>query len=121
MNRVIITISLIFILVGKNHDDFYYYHFPYILNLTEFPHQIGLGNLNHGFKTHSSIFLLNSMFHLPGTNYNLFHLGVSRSQLVYFFYRNNVIVYFQCASYFHSKIYQAIICYLTYLIRLYIP
>tara|TARA_Y100000590_G_C15717085_1_gene1012239 strand:+ start:299 stop:1951 length:1653 start_codon:yes stop_codon:yes gene_type:complete len=73
----LLILSLLFIFVGKNHDDFYYYHFPYILNLTEFPHQIGLGNLNHGFKTHSSIFLLNSMFHLPNTNYNLFHLGAA--------------------------------------------
>ena len=84
---LLIIVSLIFILVGKNHDDFYYYHFPYILNLTEFPHQIGLGNLNHGFKTHSSIFLLNSMFHLPGTNYNLFHLGAA-----YFWLFSNFIL-----------------------------
>ena len=83
----LLAASLIFILVGKNHDDFYYYHFPYILNLTEFPHQIGLGNLNHGFKTHSSIFLLNSMFHLPGTNYNLFNLGAA-----YFWLFSNFIL-----------------------------
>ena len=84
---LLVFASLIFILVGKNHDDFFYYHFPYTLNLTEFPHQIGLGNLNHGFKTHSSIFLLNSMFHLPGTNYNLFHLGAA-----YFWLFSNFIL-----------------------------
>ena len=72
---VIFLLSSIFILVGKNHDDFFYYHFPYILALTEYAHPIGLGNLNHGFKTHSSIFLLSSLFHLPGAKYNLFHLG----------------------------------------------
>ncbi len=83
----LLGVSLVFIFVGKNHDDFYYYHFPYILNLTEFPHQIGLGNLNHGFKTHSSIFLFNSMFHLPGTNYNLFHLGAA-----YFWFFSNFIL-----------------------------
>ena len=71
----ILFLSLIFILVGKNHDDFHYYHFPYILILTEYPHPLGLGNLNHGFKTHSSIFLLSSMFSLPGAKYNLFHLA----------------------------------------------
>ena len=67
-------LSLIFISIGKNHDDFFYYHFPYILILTEYAHPLGLGNMNHGFKTHSSIFLLSSLFHLPGANYNLFHL-----------------------------------------------
>lgn len=72
---IIFFLSLIFILVGKNHDDFHYYHFPYIIILTEYPHPLGLGNLNHGFKTHSSIFLLSSMFSLPGAKYNLFHLA----------------------------------------------
>ena len=71
---LLIFISLIFILVGKNHDDFHYYHFPYTLLLTEFPHPIGLGNLNHGFKTHSSLFLLSSLFYLPGSGYYLFNL-----------------------------------------------
>ena len=71
---LIFILSIIFILVGKNHDDFHYYHFPYILTLTEYPHPLGLGNLNHGFKTHSSIFLLSSLFYLPGAKYSLFHL-----------------------------------------------
>ena len=64
----------LFLLV-KNHDDFFYYHFPYILHLVENTHSIGLGNLNHGFKTHSSIFLLSSLFYLPGVDYYLFHIG----------------------------------------------
>ena len=29
----IFLIFIIFILVGKNHDDFHYYHFPYIITL----------------------------------------------------------------------------------------
>ena len=75
--KLLITIfilSLIFILVGKNHDDFHYYHFSYIVTLTEYPHPVGFGKLNHGFKTHSSIFLLSSLFSLPAAKYNLFHL-----------------------------------------------
>ena len=72
---LIFCLSLIFILVGKNHDDFHYYHFPYIVILTEYLHPIGLGHLNHGFKTHSSIFMLSSLFHLPGAKYSLFHLA----------------------------------------------
>ena len=71
----ILILSLVFILVGKNHDDFHYYHFPYIIMLTDYPHPLGLGNLNHGFKTHSSILLLSSLFHLPGAKYNLFNLA----------------------------------------------
>ena len=78
-NVIILTflsfLMIIFILVGKNHDDFHYYHFPYIINITQYPHPIGLGNLNHGFSTHSSIFLLSSLFYLPGVDYNLFHLA----------------------------------------------
>ena len=72
---IIFVLSLIFILIGKNHDDFHYYHLSYIVTLTEYPHPIGLGKLNHGFKTHSSIFLLSSLFSLPGAKYNLFHLA----------------------------------------------
>ncbi len=72
---IIVIISFIFILVGKNHDDFHYYHFPYTLILTEYSHPIGLGNLNHGFKTHSSIFLFSSLFNLPFASLNLFHLA----------------------------------------------
>ena len=72
---LILLLSIIFILVGKNHDDFFYYHFPYILSLTEYAHPLGLGNMNHGFKTHSSIFLLSSLFHLPGAKYSLFNLA----------------------------------------------
>ena len=71
----LILLTYIFILVGKNHDDFHYYHFPYTIILTELPHPLGLGNLNHGFKTHSSIFLLSSLFSLPGAKYSLFNLG----------------------------------------------
>ena len=71
---LLIGFSILFILVGKNHDDFHYYHFPYILMLTEYPHPIGMGNWNHGFKTHSSLFLTSSLFFLPGAKYSLFHL-----------------------------------------------
>ena len=84
---LILFLSLIFIFVGKNHDDFHYYHFPYILILTEYPHPLGLGNLNHGFKTHSSIFLLSSLFSLPGAKYSLFNLAPA-----YIFIFSNFII-----------------------------
>ena len=51
------------------------------------PHPLGLGNLNHGFKTHSSIFLLSSLFSLPGAKFNLFNLTPA-----YFFIFSNFII-----------------------------
>ena len=68
-------IYLINILVFKNHDDFPYYHYPYTYYLVEFGSQIGIGNLNHGFKTPSSIFYLNSLFYLPWIGSYGFNFG----------------------------------------------
>ena len=36
---------------------------------------IGIGPLNHGFRTPSSIFYLNSLFYLPYLDYYLYHMG----------------------------------------------
>lgn len=71
---LIFLLLFIFISVSKNHDDFPYYHFPYISILTEFPHPFGLGLLNNGFRSPSSIFFLGSMFYLPGIGVYLFHI-----------------------------------------------
>ena len=71
---LIFSLLIIFIAVGKNHDDFPYYHFPYISILTEFTHPFGLGLLNNGFRSPSSIFFLGSMFYLPGVGVYLFHI-----------------------------------------------
>ena len=67
------TILLIFITIGKNHDDFPYYHFPYITLLTDNSHPFGLGQLNNGFRSPSSIFFISSMFFLPKVGIYLFH------------------------------------------------
>ena len=67
-------ITIIFVLVAKNHDDFPYYHFPYISLLTEYSHPIGIGVLNNGFRSPSSIFFISSMFYLPKSGIFLFHL-----------------------------------------------
>ena len=63
----------LFISLAKNHDDFPYYHFPYAYLLTEFTHPIGIGQLNNGFRSPSSIFFLSSMFYLPKISFYLFH------------------------------------------------
>ena len=74
---IITLIFLIFILVGKNHDDFPYYHFPYISIISEYSHPIGLGLMNNGFRNPSSIFFLNSLFKLPFIDIYLFHIGAA--------------------------------------------
>mgnify|MGYP001158049462 CR=1 FL=1 len=69
--------SVIFLafIIFKTHDDFGYYHFPYSYYLNKFSLIIGIGPLNHGFRTPSSIFYLNSLFYLPYIEYYLFHIG----------------------------------------------
>ncbi len=74
---IIFAIIFIALLMYKNHDDFYYYHFSYTLILTNFDKIFGLGNLNHGFRTPSSIFYLNSLFYLPGIKYYLMNSGAA--------------------------------------------
>ena len=75
--KVILIFSIIFIgiLLYKNHDDFFYYHFQYTLSLINFKKIIGIGLLEHGYRTPSSIFYLNSLFYLPGIKYFLLHSG----------------------------------------------
>ena len=74
---IIQSIFLLFIFVGKNHDDFPYYHFPYISIISEYSHPIGLGLMNNGFRNPSSIFFLNSLFKLPFIDIYLFHIGAA--------------------------------------------
>ncbi len=71
----VFSLLLIFILVGKNHDDFSYYHFPYSMIISEFSHPLGLGVINNGFRNPSSIFFLSSLFYLPKIEYYLFHIS----------------------------------------------
>jgi len=74
---IIFVIIFIAILMYKNHDDFYYYHFSYTLMLTNFDKIFGLGNLGHGYRTPSSIFYLNSLFYLPIIKYYLMNSGAA--------------------------------------------
>ena len=71
---IVFSLLFLFITVSKNHDDFPYYHFPYISLLTEFSHPFGLGLLNNGFRSPSSIFFLSSMFYLPSITIFIFHI-----------------------------------------------
>ncbi len=76
--KLILFISSIFfigILMYKTHDDFFYYHFPYTVSLIEFKKIFGVGNLEHGFRTPSSIFYFNSLFYLPILEKSLINSG----------------------------------------------
>ena len=70
--------SIIFLafIIFKTHDDFGYYHFPYSYYLNKFSMIIGIGPLNLGFRTPSSIFYLNSLFYFPYIEYYLYHISV---------------------------------------------
>ena len=79
LKSIILTLAVFFILaislvILKTHDDFPYYHFGYTWYLIENPLLVGIGQFNHGFRTVSSIFYLNSIFYLPFTNFYFFHL-----------------------------------------------
>ena len=76
---LIIIFSIIFfgLLMYKNHDDFFYYHFPYTLTIVEYKKILGIGNLNHGFRTPSSIFYINSIFYLPFVKYFLMNVAAA--------------------------------------------
>ena len=95
---IVFFILTIFILLAKNHDDFPYYHFPYTHLLTEYSNMIGLGNFNHGFRTHSSIFYLSSLFNLPYSNFFLLHLSP-----VFFMGFANIILYNKISPYLEGK------------------
>ncbi len=73
---LLINFSFLFLilLLFKTHDDFHYYHFPYSFYLTQNPLLVGVGQFNHGFRTPSSIFYLNSLFFLPLAKYYLFYI-----------------------------------------------
>lgn len=75
--RSLITIfSILFIamILSKNNEDFGYYHLPNTIQFSEQKIQIGLGNLNHGFKHISVLFILKSLTYLPLLEYKLINV-----------------------------------------------
>lgn len=74
---IFLILLFLFISIGKNHDDFPYYHFPYTMLISEFSHPIGIGLLNNGFRSPSSIFFINSMFYLPIIQFHSFHFAAA--------------------------------------------
>ena len=70
-SSIVFAILFLAVLQFKNHDDFPYYHFPYTYYLTQQSLHIGIGQFNHGFRTPSSIFYINSLFYLPYAKFYL--------------------------------------------------
>ena len=71
---IIFTILFIAIILSKNNEDFGYYHLPNTIQFSEQKIQLGLGNLNHGFKHISTLFMLQSLTYLPIFEYYLINL-----------------------------------------------
>lgn len=92
------TLIFIGILIGKPHDDFHYYHFPYIHYLINSDFIYGIGHLNHGFRTSSSIFYLNSIFFNPLIGYGTFHFGAALYMLFV-----NVYIYEKLSFLYNDK------------------
>ena len=100
---LIFIILILALLSAKTHDDFPYYHFPYTFYLTQENLIVGIGNLNHGFRTLSSIFYLNSLFYLPLIEYFSFNIGQ-----ILLFGASNLILIFKLKNDFERKRYDYI-------------
>jgi len=88
--KLILLVTSIFfigILMYKTHDDFFYYHFQYTISLIEFKKIFGVGNLEHGWRTPSSIFYFNSLFYLPILEKSLINSGA-----IYFLIFSNIFL-----------------------------
>ena len=68
-------ISLFAIFYFKSHDDFQFYHFSFIKNITENKIEFGLGHFNYAFSHVSSLFYFNSLFKTYFTSYYFYQIG----------------------------------------------
>jgi len=82
----------------KYHEDFGYYHLPYIINLANEKIIFGLGNVNDGF-IHNSIWLnILSIFYI-NNNYNFVTLPTFLLYFTFFIYAINQILFHKKYSY----------------------
>ena len=97
---IVFSILFIGLLMYKNHDDFFYYHFQYTLSLINFKKIFGLAHLGHGYRNPSSIFYLNSLFYLPGIKFYLINSGA-----ILIFGFANIFILRKILRYFKDKKY----------------
>ena len=76
LKYIIVIFSLLFVcvLMAKTNEDFGYYHLPNSIQFAQQKLQFGLGNLNHGFKHISTLFMLMSLNYLPIFEFYMFNL-----------------------------------------------
>ena len=74
------------IYIFKTHDDFPYYHLPYINNLIENKLIIGNGNFGIAHRTHSSLFYYISIYYLPILKFKLLNFSYLSFLLFFNFY-----------------------------------
>ena len=89
---IIFALLFISIIMSKTNEDFGYYHLPNSLQFAQQKLQFGLGNLNHGFKHISSLFMLMSLNYLPIFEYYLFNL-TNLLFLVFFITFSFIVIY----------------------------
>ncbi len=68
-------ISFFAIFYFKSHDDFSYYHFSFIENITRNKIEFGLGHFNYAFSHVSSLFYFNSLFKTYFTGHYFYQIG----------------------------------------------
>ena len=68
-------ISFFAIFYFKSHDDFSFYHFSFIENITRNKIEFGLGHFNYAFSHVSSLFYFNSLFKTHFTGYYFYQIG----------------------------------------------
>ena len=92
---LIFLFTFLCLIISKTNEDFPYYHLPNALQFVEQKLQFGLGNLNHGFKHISSIFMLMSLNYLPHFGIYLFNL----TNFIFFIY----LIYFAISEIYINR------------------
>ncbi len=69
------VISFFAIFYFKNHDDFSYYHFSFIENITKNKIEFGLGHFDVAFNHVSSLFYFHSLFKTNLTSHFFYQIG----------------------------------------------
>ena len=113
---IIFACLLLGFLISKTNEDFPYYHLPNSLQFSSYKLEFGLGNLSHGFKHFSSIFLINSIFYLPFVDFYLFN--ITNFLLQVFFFSGLIILIKKNNLNNFSKIIISIAL-ITYLVKFY--
>ena len=81
------------IYIFKTHDDFPYYHLPYINNLIENKLLIGNGNFSIAHRTHSSLFYYISIYYLPIFKFKIINFSYLSFLLFFNFYLLKNLIY----------------------------